>query len=131
MTEFGRGIPRLLEGQLFLITGAGQGIGRAIALGVAQSGARVVVTDVQSETAEATAQVIRSNGFDASAFPLDVTDVEACASLAELVGREIGPVSVLVNNAGINIRETIDSSHAHENWRRVLDVNLNGMFNVV
>jgi NAD(P)-dependent dehydrogenase (short-subunit alcohol dehydrogenase family) len=131
MTETNIDFSHLLEGQLVLVTGAGQGNGRAIALGVARSGARVIVTDVRPDTAEATAQEIRSSGSEANAFALDVTDAEACTSLAERVGREIGPVSVLVNNAGIIIRENIDSPRAHENWRRVLDVNVNGTFNVV
>ena len=67
---------------------------------------RVIVTDIRQDTAEATAQEIRSSGGEASAFPLDVTDAEACTALAEQVGREIGAVNVLVNNAGIIIRET-------------------------
>jgi NAD(P)-dependent dehydrogenase (short-subunit alcohol dehydrogenase family) len=131
MTETNIDFSHLLEGQLVLVTGAGQGNGRAIALGVARSGARVIVTDVRPDAAEATALEIRSSGSEANAFALDVTDAEACTSLAERVGREIGPVSVLVNNAGIIIRENIDSPRAHENWRRVLDVNVNGTFNVV
>jgi NAD(P)-dependent dehydrogenase (short-subunit alcohol dehydrogenase family) len=114
-----------------LVTGAGQGNGRAIALGVAQSGARLVVTDVRSETAESTADEIRSAGGEARAYPLDVTDAAACNELAERMGREVGAASVVVNNAGIIIRETIDSPRAHENWRKVLDVNVNGIFNVV
>jgi len=131
MTETSIAIPGLLQGHLVLVTGAGQGNGRAIALGVARSGARVIVTDVRPDTAESTAHEIRSSGGEASAFPLDVTDAEACTALAERVGHEIGAVSVLVNNAGIIIREGIDSPRAHENWRRVLDVNVNGTFNVV
>jgi NAD(P)-dependent dehydrogenase (short-subunit alcohol dehydrogenase family) len=121
----------VLKDQLVLITGAGQGNGRAIAVGFARSGARVIVTDVRSDTAEKTAVDIRAEGGEATAFSLDVTDAEACNSLAERVGREIGATNVVVNNAGIIIRETIDSPRAHENWRRVLDVNVNGTFNVV
>jgi NAD(P)-dependent dehydrogenase (short-subunit alcohol dehydrogenase family) len=131
MTETSIAIPGLLQGHLVLVTGAGQGNGRAIALGVARSSARVIVTDVRLDTAESTAHEIRSSGGEPSAFPLDVTDADACTALAERVGREIGAVSVLVNNAGIIIREDIGSPRAHENWRRTLDVNVNGTFNVV
>ncbi|MGH6816025.1 MAG: SDR family NAD(P)-dependent oxidoreductase [Hyphomicrobiaceae bacterium] len=124
-------LPELLKGHLVLVTGAGQGNGRAIALGLAGSGARIVVTDIQSQTAAATVEDIRRAGGAADAFRLDVTDAKACAELAERVGRDIGAASILVNNAGIQIREDLDSPHAHETWRRVLDVNLNGTFNVV
>ena len=61
-------VSKLLDGQIVLVTGAGQGNGRAIAKGIARSGARVVVTDVQLEMAEKTAQQIRSDGGEASAF---------------------------------------------------------------
>src|SRR6478736_2904801 len=131
MSETNINVSNLLDGQIVLVTGAGQGNGRAIAQGVARSGARVVVTDVQVELAESTAQQIRSNGGEASALHLDVTDTAECVSVADRIGREIGPVNVLVNNAGIIIRETIDSPRAPENWRRVMDVNVNGIFNVV
>ena len=60
-----------------------------------------------------------------------MTDPKACISVAERIRSEIGPVNVLVNNAGIIIRENIDSPKAHENWRRVMDVNVNGIFNVI
>ncbi|HEU0201424.1 MAG TPA: SDR family NAD(P)-dependent oxidoreductase [Burkholderiaceae bacterium] len=120
-----------LRNQLVLVTGAGQGNGRAIALGFAGASARVIVTDVRADLAETTAADIRSAGGTAWAFALDVSNVEACRDLARRVGAEIGPVNVLVNNAGIIVREGIDSPRAAENWRRVLDVNLNGSFNVV
>jgi NAD(P)-dependent dehydrogenase (short-subunit alcohol dehydrogenase family) len=131
MTETSIVFPGLLHGSLILVTGAGQGNGRAIALGVARSGARVIATDIRLETAESTAHEIRSSGGEANAFELDVTDAEACTAIADRVGREIGAVSVVVNNAGIIIREDINSPRAHQNWRRVLDVNVNGTFNIV
>jgi NAD(P)-dependent dehydrogenase (short-subunit alcohol dehydrogenase family) len=114
-----------------LVTGAGQGNGRAIALGLATAGARVVVTDIRADTVEAVAEEIRSAGGTANAFPLDVTDASSCAELAKQVGHAIGPANVVVNNAGIIIRETIDSPRAHENLRKTLDVNVLGVFNVV
>lgn len=121
----------LLHDRLVMVTGAGQGIGRAIALGVASAGARVVVADLQQERAEVTAGEIRAGGRKAIAYALDVTDAAACAEVARRVDQEFGFADVIVNNAGIIIREPIDSPRAHENWRQVFDVNVNGTFNVV
>jgi NAD(P)-dependent dehydrogenase (short-subunit alcohol dehydrogenase family) len=123
--------PALLKDALVLVTGAGQGNGRAIAIGMAAAGARIIVTDVRQDTAQSAADEIKSRGGKATAYQLDVTDVAACTKLAELVAGEVGHVNVLVNNAGIIIRETIDSPKAPENWRRTMDVNVNGIFNVV
>ena len=78
-------------------------------LGMAQSGARVIVTDISTETAEDTARQIRSAGGNAAGYQLDVTDAGACAALAARIERDIGAAAVVVNNAGIIIRETIDS----------------------
>jgi NAD(P)-dependent dehydrogenase (short-subunit alcohol dehydrogenase family) len=119
-----------LEGRLALITGAGQGNGRALALGLAQAGARVIATDMKESTVEETAQLIRSEGGEAWPFVLDVTALAACEALAKRVEKEIGMVDLLINNAGIIIRENMSSADAAGNWRRTIDVNLNGTFNV-
>ena len=124
------GTANILAGKRALVTGAAHGNGRAIALGLAAHGADVVVSDVDLAGAERTAADVRDQGRGAWAFPLDVTDVEACNALARIVARDVGPIAILVNNAGIIIREGIDSPRAPENWRRVLDVNLTGVFNV-
>jgi NAD(P)-dependent dehydrogenase (short-subunit alcohol dehydrogenase family) len=124
------GIQALLAGKRALVTGAGQGNGRAIAIGLAAHGAAVVATDLDLDAAERTATVLRGSGHQAHAFKLDVTDAAACEVLAQTIAREIGEIAILVNNAGIIIREGLDSPRAAENWRRVLDVNLNGVFNV-
>ncbi|QKH35886.1 glucose 1-dehydrogenase [Achromobacter pestifer] len=121
----------LLQGKLALMTGAGQGNGRALALGLAAAGARVVATDLQAGNAMQTASAIIAAGGLAWSHALDVTDPEACAAIAAQVQLEVGPIDVLVNNAGLLIREGIDSPRAAENWRRVLDVNLNGSFNMI
>lgn len=122
--------PDLLKGQLALVTGAGAGNGRAIAIGLAAHGADVIVTDIDNEAAAHTASDITAIGLRSWHHKLDVTDVEACQRLARTVRESAGEVSILINNAGIIIREGIDSERAPENWRRVLDVNLNGVFNV-
>jgi NAD(P)-dependent dehydrogenase (short-subunit alcohol dehydrogenase family) len=122
--------PRLLTGRIALITGAGQGNGRALALGLAQAGARVVVTDMNAVTVEETAQSVRAEGGEAWAFVLDVTSPEACKALAARVEAEIGSVDLLINNAGIIIREGTSSPNAEANWKKSIDVNVNGTFNV-
>lgn len=121
----------LLQGRLAFVTGAAAGIGRAIALQYARAGARVVLVDLQAEACVATAQGINDAGGNAWAFALDITDVAACEALAARVGREIGQVDVLVNNAGILIREGIDTPEVHRKIRRVFDVNVMGGFNVL
>jgi NAD(P)-dependent dehydrogenase (short-subunit alcohol dehydrogenase family) len=109
----------LLNGKLAFVTGAASGIGLAIALAYAREGARVVRAD---KTATA---------GDALSFALDVTDASACEALAALVRRDIGQIDILVNSAGILVREGIDSPRAHAIVRDVMEVNLHGTFNVI
>jgi NAD(P)-dependent dehydrogenase (short-subunit alcohol dehydrogenase family) len=130
MTNSKHSIPRILEGRLAFVTGAGQGNGREMALGLAQAGARVIVTDMNEAAVASTADAIRAQGGTAWSFALDVTQADACRALAERVGGQIGQVDLLVNNAGIIIREGSDSPNAARNWQRTLDVNVNGTFNV-
>jgi meso-butanediol dehydrogenase / (S,S)-butanediol dehydrogenase / diacetyl reductase len=121
----------LLKGKLALVTGAASGIGQAIAFGFASAGARVVVTDVTADRCDDTLKEIRGSGGEAWAFGLDVTDADASHALAPKIQSEIGDVCILVNNAGVIIREGIDSPNAHANIRRVMDVNMFGTFNVI
>lgn len=130
MTTTPASIPRLLVGRLAFITGAGQGNGRELALGLHRAGARVIVTDVNATSVEETAGLVRGDGGEAWAFTLDVTDAEACQALSARIATEIGRVDLLVNNAGIIIREGSDSPDAARNWKRTMDVNVNGTFNV-
>ena len=98
--------------------------------GLAQAGARVIVTDMNAGTVEETARAVRAEGGEAWAFVLDVTSAEACKALAARVGAEIGQVDLLVNNAGIIIREGTSSPNAEANWKKSIDVNVHGTFNV-
>lgn len=122
--------PRLLEGRLALVTGAGQGNGRAIVLGLAQAGARVIATDMNEANAAETARLARESGVSAWSYALDVTSPEACQALAQRVQSEVGTIDLLVNNAGVIIREGTASPNAAANWRKTLDVNVHGTFNV-
>jgi len=123
-------IPNLLTGKVALITGAGQGNGRAIAIGLAEAGANVVVTDMNQANARETADLIHARGHAAHACRLDVTDAGQCRAVADEIAASIGPIDVLVNNAGIIIREGIDSPNAPQNLQQVMKVNHEGTFNV-
>ncbi|MGS0743038.1 SDR family NAD(P)-dependent oxidoreductase [Glaciimonas sp. GG7] len=120
--------PHILTERLALVTGAGQGNGRAIAIGLAKAGARVIVTDINPEGITQVAAEICAAGGQAWAHVLDVTSAAACVALAQKLTAEIGHVDVLVNNAGILIREGIDSPRVLTNLQRMMDVNLNGAF---
>jgi NAD(P)-dependent dehydrogenase (short-subunit alcohol dehydrogenase family) len=120
-----------LEGQIALVTGAGQGNGQAIARGLALAGAKVIVADVNESTAADTASEICGAGGRARSVVLDVADRQACRSLAEEVGKQDGPISILVNNAGILQRCSIDHADADLGWDRTIAVNVNGTYNTI
>ncbi|HEX2216967.1 MAG TPA: SDR family oxidoreductase [Xanthobacteraceae bacterium] len=122
----------LLDGHIAAVTGSGSGIGRAIALGYAREGAQVVVLDMNTDAAAATEKAIRDGGGKAQAFRLDVTDREICRKVAAEVREQVGQISILVNNAGINRRNAFTAAPEAviKDWQDILAVNLNGVFNV-
>ena len=105
---------------------------RAIAQGYAKEGAQVVILDVNAEGAGETEKSIRAGGGKARCFKLDVTDREACRAVAAEVREKVGPVSILVNCAGINRRNafTADADAVIKDWQDIMAINLNGVFNV-
>ena len=125
-------MPGLLQNHVAAITGAGSGIGRAIALGYAREGASLAVLDIDGAAAEKTAVDIRAAGGKAKSFTLDVTDRAACRAVAAQVAAQVGQVSVLVNNAGIVRRNAFagEPEAAIKDWDDIIGINLNGVFNV-
>ena len=113
---------RHTEERVAVVTGAGQGIGRAIAVALAARGVRVVVTDRNTETGTAVAKEVGGDFL-----PLDVSDPRAVAGVAGEVVRRFDRVDVLVNNAGI-AHEDDALDVTDEVWHRVLDVDLTGTF---
>jgi len=122
----------LLKGHIAVVTGAGSGIGRAIAAGFANEGARVVVLDVNEQAAAETADQIREAKGEADSFKLDVTRRDDCFAVAKEVAARVGRVSILCNNAGINRRNAFiaDPDAVLKDWQDIMAVNLDGPFNV-
>jgi 3-oxoacyl-[acyl-carrier protein] reductase len=119
-----------LEGRVALVTGAAQGIGRAIALALAEVGADIAGGDVNLEGMEKTAKEIEALGWKALAVKLDVSDP---ASVKEAVGKVLeawGKIDILVNNAGIT-KDNLIMRMKREDWDRVLSINLNGAFHCI
>ena len=114
-----------LDGQVALVTGAGQGIGRAIAAALAANGARIAIVDVDRDAGEQAARDLGGRCWHA-----DVTDHEAMAGVIDGIGAHFGGLHVLVNNAGINSggeRVPIDRFPLAD-WQRILQVDLTGVF---
>jgi NAD(P)-dependent dehydrogenase (short-subunit alcohol dehydrogenase family) len=122
----------LLQNHVAAITGAGSGIGRAIAAGFAREGAQVVLLDINEKAVTEAAKEIREAGGRAETFALDVTKRDDCIAVAKNVAARVGQVSVLVNNAGINRRNafTADPEAVVKDWQDIMAINLNGTFNV-
>jgi 3-oxoacyl-[acyl-carrier protein] reductase len=116
-----------LEGRSALVTGAGRGIGRAVVLRLAQAGAKVAVNDVDRAAAERVAEEVRRQGGEALAVAADITRWEAVEAMCREVAEAFGGLHVLVNNAGIIRRGTLESMRL-EDWHEVLAVNLTGAF---
>jgi NAD(P)-dependent dehydrogenase (short-subunit alcohol dehydrogenase family) len=101
-----------------------------MARGFVREGARVIVVDVQRDKAQAVAEALRAEGGEAWAEALDVTDRGAVQAIAESLTTRIGAIDILVNNAGISGKARIDDENATEVWDRLIQVNLQGLFNV-
>lgn len=109
-----------------IVTGGGSGIGRAVALLLAQNGARVVVADLKRESADAVVAEIEAAGGTAVAHVGDVSDPEdAVAAVAAAQG--LGPLKIAINNAGIGGPSAATADYAVEGWQKVIDVNLSAV----
>ncbi len=118
---------RKLEGRTALITGASKGLGKAMALALAEAGARVALVSRNLDLLNETAAAVRKLGAEAAVFQVDVTDEAQVRRLEEAVAGDFGRVQILINNAGMNNRKPVTEFTLAE-WRQVMDTNLTGVF---
>ena len=113
------------------ITGGGSGIGRATALALAEAGFHVVISGRRRSELEETVRLLDSEGLPGYVLTLDVGDERAAAKAAKDIEHDVGPVSVLVCAAGINIPQRFWAGVSLKDYRRVVNVNLDGVVNVI
>jgi NAD(P)-dependent dehydrogenase (short-subunit alcohol dehydrogenase family) len=121
---------RYLEGQVAVITGAGRGIGQGAAVALANHGATVVLCSRTTAQLEETAEAIRASKGNVELFSLDVTDWEAADEMVRETERNVGPISLLVNNAGICDALGLVHEVPMQTWWRDIEVNLGGAVNL-
>ena len=117
----------MLTNQVAIVTGAGRGIGEAIATQLAQAQAKVVVTDVDYQLAMQTAQALQDRQLQAHAMEVDVGDVSAIRAMVDQVVAQFGRIDILVNNAGVTRRAHI-MELSENDWDRIHRVNAKGVF---
>ena len=118
----------ILDGKVVLITGAASGIGRATALEAHREGARLLLSDVNADGGQAVCTEIGADGGEAIFSTCDVTSEEAVESLVAQTVRELGTLDCAFNCAGILGTVALTTDTDYEAWRRILDVDLNGVF---
>src|SRR3954468_9930277 len=118
---------KVLSDQVAVVTGAGRGIGRAIALRFAKAGAQIACVSRTAENAEKVASELRASGAKAWSYAVDVADAKAVAVAAEAILKDAGKVNILINNAGVT-RDGLLMRMSDEDWDAVLNTNLRGAF---
>ena len=116
-----------LSGQVALITGAGQGIGEAMARGLAEAGANIAIADINQERAADTANELEKLGVRTLSLGVNVCDADSVEKMVADVTEAFGTIDILINNAGINRREECIKM-SEEDWDAVIAVNLKGTF---
>lgn len=118
----------ILDNKVALVTGAGSGIGLAIAQSYAKEGAKVIVSDINDEHGNQAVEKIKSEGGEASFVKADTSDAEQVEALVKSTVEIYGKLDIACNNAGIGGEQKLTGDYGLDSWRKVLSVNLDGVF---
>ena len=118
----------LLDGKVALVTGGGSGIGQAACHLYAREGAKVVVSDITEKGADETIQAIRASGGEAIFVRADVANPADCQAMVNATLESFGRLDIAFNNAGIGGEANLTADYSIEGWRRVIEINLSGVF---
>lgn len=118
----------ILDNKVALVTGAGSGIGLAVAELYAKEGARVIVSDINEEHGNQAVEKIRANGGDAAFVKADTSNAEDVEALVKKTVEVYGKLDIACNNAGIGGEQELTGNYSLDSWRKVLSVNLDGVF---
>ena len=119
-----------LNGKKALITGGGRGIGKTIAVGLASAGADIGITDIDISNKSEIKEEIEKFGKKCTFIQSDITDFSACKEIVTECSRNLGGLDILINNAGTNIRKTVNEV-TEEDWDKVLNLNLKSYFRYI
>jgi 2,5-dichloro-2,5-cyclohexadiene-1,4-diol dehydrogenase 1 len=118
----------MVSGKIILVTGAGSGIGRTTCEILAQGGAEVIAADISDDSARTTASLIVNGGGKALPYEVDVSDEQAVATMIDFIENRFGRLNGAFNNAGVRQHSKMTDVLSGEEWRRVIDIDLNGVF---
>jgi len=118
-----------LKGKIALVTGSSRGLGLAMARGLGEAGATVILHGRDEQRLGLTLESLKGAGLTCYGYPFDVTERKAVLASVDAMEREVGPIGILVNNAGINIRLPFEEYKTGE-WMSILDTNLHGVIHL-
>ncbi|WP_326982647.1 glucose 1-dehydrogenase [Chryseobacterium sp. MYb264] len=118
----------ILENKVAIVTGGGSGIGLAVAFSYAKEGAKVVVSDINEEHGNQAVEQIKANGGEASFIKADTSNPTEVEALVKETAKIYGKLDIICNNAGIGGEAALTGDYSLESWRRVLNINLDGVF---
>lgn len=124
-------LSRSISGRVAVITGAASGMGKATAHLFADEGARLAICDVAADAVHAVAHEISSNGGEAKAYVVDLADGAAIGAFVRDARADMGPIDILINNAGVSLGDRIDGPEFEDRWAATLEVNLTAQMRLI